>query len=259
MAAPPAEGAPPVQDSGTAAPPAAAAAAAASAAAAVAVAAGGDTGEAIGALASAGSGRQSNGIGAAAAVVASASAGPSASSTAQARRREARRVGAASLFAAAVMWLVVAPALAAGLFETAFIVTKEAWSDRGPIGALPWDQPLRSLALGAFLLNAWAYGCQVGVPRRAASVLRAMGLLRPRGGEEGGAPGEGGVVAAEVEGGGGGGAGGRGGGGGGGEERGRGRGGGRGRGAARVASPPPLFWEERIEVCICVWVCRWGG
>ncbi|CAN0487904.1 unnamed protein product, partial [Hapterophycus canaliculatus] len=84
--------------------------------------------------------------------------------------------------AGAVLWVVAAPLLAAGLFETAFVVSAQDWAEKGPLAALPcWQQPLRSLALGVLLLHVWAYACRAGVPRWVAATLRAVGLMGGRG------------------------------------------------------------------------------
>lgn len=150
-------------------------------------------------------------------------------------------VGAGSLLTGAVLWLLVAPLLAAGLFHLTFVVSEESWTERGGGGdgggcstiptllflLFPWrdQQPLlRTLALGAFLLHMWAYLChQVGVPMWAIAALRAVGVLHPR------------AAAAAVA-----------------EDEGAGRRGEGGGGQGRPGLPPlprarPLFWENRIE------------
>lgn len=109
-----------------------------------------------------------------------------AQATAEAAARRAAaaraRVGAASFVAGSVLWLAVAPLLAAALFETALLVTPEAWTERGPIAALPClEQPMRGMVLGAFLLQTWAYICQMEAPRWLAAALRAGGVLQQRG------------------------------------------------------------------------------
>lgn len=136
------------------------------------------------------------------------------------RRAAAAAVGAGSLVASAALWLVVAPLLAAGLYETAFVTTPEAWAQKGPVGALPWESPLRMIALGSFLLHTWVFLCQVGIPRR-----RAVGVMQPRG------EGARGVRA--------------------GGARAAGAAGGAGAGAGAGA---PLLWRERVEVRMRVYV-----
>lgn len=103
------------------------------------------------------------------------------SDSAASRRKVKIGIGLATVMAGAVLWLIVAPLLAAGLFETAFVVTPEEWAERGMVGALPWGRPLRTLALGGFLMHSWAFVCQVGLPRRVLAVLRALGVLQQGG------------------------------------------------------------------------------
>lgn len=79
-----------------------------------------------------------------------------------------------------VLWLFVAPYLAAGLFEVTFVVSEVDW-ERDGLRALPgWGQPLRTLLLGWLLLHTWAYLCFVGTPRWVTAVARAVGLQQPR-------------------------------------------------------------------------------
>lgn len=101
--------------------------------------------------------------------------------SAASRRKVEIGIGLATVIAGGVLWLIVAPLMAAGLFETAFVVTPEEWAERGMVGALPWGRPLRTLALGGFLMHSWAFVCQVGLPRRVLAVLRALGVLQQGG------------------------------------------------------------------------------
>lgn len=111
-------------------------------------------------------------------------------------QRQARKRGAQTLVAGAALWLVVAPLLAAWLFELTFVVTPEMWEraaaewggDSGGWRALggrvlSWlaampsaKRPLRALPLGWFLLHAWAYVCQAGMPRWLHAAIRAVGV-----------------------------------------------------------------------------------
>lgn len=149
---------------------------------------------------------------------------------ARAKRRSAIR-GAATLLAGAALWFVVAPLLAAGLYETAFVVTAQDWASKGPLGALPcWNRPLRTLALGVFLLHAWVYSCRAGTPRWVAVTMRAIGI---GGARDAGGGGHGEAAVPEVAGG----------------------GGGEGGGVAQQQPNRQFFWDVRIEVCVLFFWC----
>lgn len=150
------------------------------------------------------------------------------------RRRRAAIRGAVTVLAGAVLWLVVAPLLAAGLYETAFVVTAQDWESKGPLGALPcWNRPLRTLALGVFLLHAWVYSSRAGTPRWVAATMRAIGVGGARGAAAAGGGGHGGAAAAGPE-----------------------VGGGGGGGMVRQRQLDRRFsWDVRIQVCVCMYMC----